>query len=89
MNDRDRSFVTRAFVVVLSISALAVIAVLLAGLFNPAVDNAMIFKILEPLTQVIAGALISTLSTLVATRQPPKEGEHCPVDRLRPRFSLR
>ena len=75
MNDRDRSFVTRAFVVVLSISALAVIAVLLAGLFNPAVDNSMIFKILDPMSQTITGAVVSILSGLIATRSKEKDDD--------------
>ena len=75
MNDRDRSFVTRAFVVVLSISALAVIAVLLAGLFNPAVDNSMIFKILDPMSQTITGAVVSILSGLIATRSREKDDD--------------
>lgn len=68
MSDKDRSFVIRAFVVVLSISALAVIFVLLAGLFNPAVNNDMIFKILDPMSQTITGALVSILSGLIAYR---------------------
>ena len=75
MNDRDRSFVTRAFVIVLSISALAVIAVLLAGLFNPAVDNSMIFKILDPMSQTITGAVVSILSGLIATRSKEKDDD--------------
>ena len=75
MTDRDRSFVTRAFVVVLSISALAVIAVLLAGLFNPAVDNSMIFKILDPMSQTITGAVVSILSGLIATRSREKDDD--------------
>lgn len=75
MNDRDRSFVTRAFVIVLSISALAVIAVLLAGLFNPAVDNSMIFKILDPMSQTITGAVVSILSGLIATRSREKDDD--------------
>ena len=75
MNESDRSFVTRAFVVVLSISALAVIAVLLAGLFNPAVDNSMIFKILDPMSQTITGAVVSILSGLIATRSKDKDDD--------------
>jgi hypothetical protein len=68
MTDSDRSFVIRAFVIVLSISALAVIAVLLAGLFTPVVDNNLIFKILDPMSQTITGALVSILSGLIAVR---------------------
>lgn len=68
MNDKDRSFVIRAIVIVLSISALAVIFVLLAGLFTPTVDNNMIFKILDPMSQTITGALVSILSGLIAYR---------------------
>ena len=57
------------------ISALAVIAVLLAGLFNPAVDNSMIFKILDPMSQTITGAVVSILSGLIATRSREKDDD--------------
>ena len=51
------------------------IAVLLAGLFNPAVDNSMIFKILDPMSQTITGAVVSILSGLIATRSREKDDD--------------
>jgi len=66
MSDSDRSFVLRAIIIVLCISALAVIFTLLAGLFNPSVDNNRVFAILGPMSQNITGALISILSGLIA-----------------------
>lgn len=66
MSDRDRSFVIRAITIALVISALAVVAVLLAGLFSTNVDNNRIFAILTPISQQVTGALISILSGLIA-----------------------
>lgn len=75
MSDRDRSFVIRAITVVLAVSALAVIFTLLAGLFNPSVDNARIFGILGPMSQNITGALISIFSALAAVKMTNKDGD--------------
>lgn len=66
MTDKDRSFVLRAIVVVMSVSVLSVTFILLAGLFNPMVDNNRIFAILTPIAQQTSGALISVLSALIA-----------------------
>lgn len=66
MSEKDRSFVLRVVVVVLAVSVLSVVFALLAGLFNPIVDNKMIFQILTPMSQQVSGALISILSGLVA-----------------------
>lgn len=68
MSDKDRSFVLRTIVLVLAACALAVIAVLLAGLFSSQVDNGKIFSILQPMSQNITGALISILSGLIAVK---------------------
>ncbi len=68
MSDKDRSFVLRTAVVVLAISALGMVFTLLAGLFEPAVDNETIFGILGPMSQNITGALISILSGLIAVK---------------------
>lgn len=66
MSDSDRSFVLRTMVIVLAISSMSVVFALLAGLWVQNIDNGAIFEILKPLTQVITGALISTLSGLIA-----------------------
>lgn len=78
MSERDRSFVLRTIVLVLAVCALSVVAVLLAGLFNPQVDNEKIFSILQPMSQQISGALISILSGLIAVKSvlpTKKDGE--------------
>lgn len=75
MTERDRSFVIRAFVVTLMVSALSVVFVLLAGLFNPLVDNNRIFGIITPIAQQVTGALISILSSLVAIKATKNNGE--------------
>lgn len=75
MNDKDRSFVLRVIVMALTISALSVVFVLLAGLFNPLVDNNRIFAILTPISQQVTGALISILSGLIAFKAGKKDGD--------------
>ncbi len=64
MTDADKSFVIRVLVSVLAASAFAVILALLIGLFSHRVDNAMIFKILEPLSNQVTGAIIAVFSML-------------------------
>lgn len=73
MTTADRSFVLRVIVLALVISALSVVGVLLAGLFNPMVDNNRIFAILTPISQQVTGALISILSGLIAYKAGAKE----------------
>lgn len=75
MSDRDRSFVIRAITIALVISALAVVAVLLAGLFSTNVDNNRIFAILTPISQQVTGALISILSGLIAYKAGASKGD--------------
>ncbi len=75
MSDKDRSFVLRAVVLALVISALSVVFVLLAGLFEPNVDNTRIFAILTPISQQVTGALISILSGLIAYKAGTTKGE--------------
>lgn len=75
MSDKDRSFVLRAVVLALVISALSVVFVLLAGLFNPVVDNNRIFSILTPISQQVTGALISILSGLIAYKAGTSKGD--------------
>lgn len=73
MSPKDKSFVIRALVVTLVISALSMVGVLLVGLFDPLVDNEKIFTILTPISQEVTGALISILSGLVAVKLTKEE----------------
>lgn len=75
MNEKDRSFVIRVFVVTLAVSSLAVVIALLIGLFNPIVDNNRIFSILTPISHQVTGALISILSALVAIKATQNNGD--------------
>lgn len=72
MNEKDRSFVIRAFVLTLMLCSISVVVVLLAGLFEDKIDNNRIFAILAPLSQQVTGAAISILSALVAVKATTK-----------------
>lgn len=52
------------FVIAISLGAIVVgiVAVLLAGLFNPTVDNDKIFAIIGPAFQTVVGAFVGLLS---------------------------
>lgn len=50
---------------------LAVIAVLLIGLFDPVVDNTKIFAILGPAFQTIVGCFVGLVSAKALGRGPP------------------
>lgn len=71
----DRSFVIRVIVIVLAIASLAFVSALLIGLFNPLVDNAKIFEILQPMGNSIVGALISVFSALMAIKATAKKDD--------------
>jgi hypothetical protein len=64
MNEADRSFIIRVFGYGLLLWGSGMLAVLLLGLFNPAVDNNEIFKILGPIAQNVTTAAISIVSGL-------------------------
>lgn len=68
VSDKDRSFIIRLAAVAIVIAMLAMVSTLLAGLFNPAVDNDKVFQILGPMSNQISGALISVLSALTAVK---------------------
>ena len=55
----------------LGLVLVAVIGVLLAGLFNPIVDNDKIFAILGPAFQTIVGAFVGILSGMVINTKKP------------------
>lgn len=74
MTDKDRSFVIRTACLVLAVSVLAMIFTLLAGLFDPKVDNDKIFAILGPSYQTIIGCLVGMMGGLrlaTTTAAPP------------------
>lgn len=59
----DNVFIYRVVICTLAFVMLSVIAVLLAGLFNPSVDNKEIFTILGPAFQMTIGAFIGIVSS--------------------------
>jgi uncharacterized membrane protein YraQ (UPF0718 family) len=61
MNDRMNTLVLVVVIVTLAMTMAAVIFVLLAGLFDPIVDNTKIFEILGPAFQTIVGAFVGVL----------------------------
>lgn len=61
----DRQVVYVIVAATLGLVLVAVIGVLLAGLFNPLVDNDKIFAILGPAFQTIVGAFVGILSGMV------------------------
>ena len=75
MSDKDRSFLLRLFAIAIVVSALAVVVVLLAGLFDGRVNNDRIFTILTPLSQQVTGALISILSGMIAFKAGKDKGD--------------
>ncbi len=54
----DLSFIVRVAVSTVAVAALAIVLTLLAGLFDPAVDNKMIFDVLGPMAHEVVGALL-------------------------------
>ncbi len=67
----DRQVVYVIVAATLGLVLVAVIGVLLAGLFNPLVDNDKIFAILGPAFQTIVGAFVGILSGMVINSKKP------------------
>ncbi len=55
-------FVTRVVVCTLAVIVVSVVAVLLIGLFDPAVDNDKIFAIIGPAFYTVVGAFVGVLT---------------------------
>jgi hypothetical protein len=55
-------FVTLMVSFTLCVVVIGMVAVLMAGLFNPLVDNAEIFKLISPAFQTIVGGFIGLLA---------------------------
>lgn len=75
MNEADRTFIVRIFGYGLLIWGSGMLAVLLIGLFNPAVDNNEIFKILGPIAQNVTTAAISIVSGLAGYKIGKGDGQ--------------
>ena len=55
-------FVTLMVSFTLCVVIIGMVAVLMAGLFNPLVDNAEVFKLISPAFQTIVGGFIGLLA---------------------------
>lgn len=63
MNKRSVAlWVTLIATVTLAVILLSMVAVLLQGLFNPAIDNVEIFKAVTPAFQMIVGAFVGLVA---------------------------
>ena len=62
----DLSYIVRCAVTTICALAFIIVATLLAGLFNPAVDNKMIFEVLGPMSHEIVGALMTLVGGIAA-----------------------
>jgi len=60
MNVGDR--ITMVCCITLSVVVVATVGVVLAGLFDPIVDNAEIFKMITPAFNTIIGAFVGTIA---------------------------
>jgi uncharacterized membrane protein YraQ (UPF0718 family) len=61
MDKQSNSFMYAVVICTLSLVMVAVIGVLLSGLFNTLVDNTKIFEILGPAFQTIVGAFVGVI----------------------------
>lgn len=71
----NQDFLFRVVTVTLAAVLVAVIGVLLAGLFDPLVDNDKVFAILAPAFQTIVGCFVGILGSRVFgnTKAPPND----------------
>jgi uncharacterized membrane protein YraQ (UPF0718 family) len=69
MDNQSNAFMYAVVICTLSLVMVAVIGVLLSGLFNTLVDNTKIFEILGPAFQTIVGAFVG----IIGGRQLNKE----------------
>ena len=60
--DKLSAYVTLLATITLTIILLSMVAVLLMGLFDTAVDNTEIFKAITPAFQMIVGAFVGLVS---------------------------
>lgn len=69
----DNIFIMRVVICTLAFVMCSVIAVLLSGLFHPAIDNKEIFTILGPAFQMVTGAFIGIVSSRFRSTDKPGE----------------
>ena len=62
-------FVTLMVSFTLCVVVIGMVGVLMAGLFNPIVDNAEIFKLISPAFQTIVGGFIGLLAGVKLTNE--------------------
>lgn len=67
----NAEFTLRVVVVTLAAILVAVILVMLAGLFNQDVDNKAIFAVLGPAFQTIVGVFVGVLSSSFLNNKKP------------------
>ena len=95
----DSPFIERTVVITLSLILVAMVAAMLKGLFDPAVDNQQLLAILGPAFQTIVGTFVGFLggrvvgkaqaagAAAVVTAQadePPTNGKDKPDETSRP-----
>ena len=54
----DLSYIVRVAVTTVAVLTFLIVGTLLAGLYNPLVDNKMIFEVLGPMAHEVVGALL-------------------------------
>lgn len=64
-----QTFVFRVVVITLAAILVAVISVMLIGLFDPIVDNKEVFAIIGPAFQTVVGAFVGVLSSTYRGRE--------------------
>lgn len=69
----DETFVVRVVTVTLAAVIIAVVCTLLAGLFNPLVDNADVFKVIGPAFSMVIGTFGGFLGGMAIAKR--KKGD--------------
>lgn len=62
-------FIARTIVLTLAMILLAVVSVMLIGLFDPKVDNSQIFKIIGPAFQMVVGCFVGFLGGITLSKR--------------------
>ena len=71
MKERTLFFVVLMVSVTLCLILLSMVVVMCAGLFDPVVDNADIFKLIAPAFQTIVGGFIGLLAGIQVGQNEP------------------
>lgn len=70
MTDKDKSFIIRTVTCTACFVVVSMVLVMLAGLFDPIVDNAEIFKVVGPAFSTLIGCFVGVLGTLSVGKLP-------------------